>query len=91
MFISATPELPLPMDQGMRMGDGVDLRQVTVLSKGDWERIQTQLHRKQIEEDRIRRKHEEIEERKKKSKEMVDNWGNTIIVSHIRLRIIFAA
>ncbi|XP_052096126.1 cilia- and flagella- associated protein 210-like [Mytilus californianus] len=73
-----TPEMPIEQP-GMRMGEGVDLRQVTVLSKGDWERIQTQLHRKQIEEDRIRRKQAEIDEKKKKSKEMVDTWGNTII------------
>lgn len=73
-----TPEMSIEQP-GMRMGEGVDLRQVTVLSKGDWERIQTQLHRKQIEEDRIRRKQAEIDEKKKKSKEMVDTWGNTII------------
>lgn len=75
--------MPLNLEQpGMRVGDGVDLRQVTVLSKADWDRIQTQLHRKQIEEERIRRKQAEIDEKKKKSKEMVDTWGNTIIVSY---------
>lgn len=76
----ATPEIPAEQP-GIRMGEGVDLRQVTVLSKGDWERIQSQLHRKQIDEDRERRKQAEIDEKKKKSKEMVDTWGNTIIVS----------
>ncbi|VDI02158.1 Hypothetical predicted protein [Mytilus galloprovincialis] len=74
----ATPEMPTEQP-GIRMGEGVDLRQVTVLSKGDWERIQSQLHRKQIDEDRVRRKQAEIDEKKKKSKEMVDTWGNTII------------
>lgn len=59
----------------------VDIRQVTVLSKGDWDRIQKQLHRKQIEEDIIRKKQAEIEDRKQKSDEMVKDWGNTIIVS----------
>lgn len=74
--------MPLHLEQpGMRVGEGVDLRQVTVLSKADWERIQNQLHRKQIEEERIRRKQAEIDEKKMKSKEMVDTWGNTIIVS----------
>ena len=75
-LLLATPEMQLNMDQAP-----VDLRQVTVLSKGDWDRIQKQLHRKQIEEEIIRKKHAEIEDRKQKSDEMVKDWGNTIIVS----------
>ena len=65
----------------MQLPDGTDLRQVTVLSKGDWERIQQQLYRKQIEEERLQKMIREREERKAKSKEVVQHWGNTIAVS----------
>ena len=76
---SGTPEVP-PQGGGQPQM-GVDVRQVTILSKGDWDRIQQQLHRKQIEEDRLRRIKEERENRKNQSKELVKNWGNTIAVS----------
>lgn len=77
-----TPELP-PQDAGpgYHLADSNDLRQVTILSKNDWERIQQQLNRKQIEEARLRKIREEREERKNKSKEVVQHWGNTIAVS----------
>ncbi|XP_060066979.1 cilia- and flagella- associated protein 210-like [Ylistrum balloti] len=74
-------ELPFSTDgltQGMHLADGTDLRQVTVLSKEDWDRIQMQLHRKQIEEERTRKIREEREEKQKKSNEMIKDWGNTI-------------
>ncbi|OWF35640.1 coiled-coil domain-containing protein 173-like [Mizuhopecten yessoensis] len=67
------------LTQGMHLADGTDLRQVTVLSKNDWERIQMQLHRKQIEEERTRKIREEKEEKQKMSKEMIKDWGNTIV------------
>ncbi|KAL4222019.1 hypothetical protein ACF0H5_018064 [Mactra antiquata] len=75
----STPEVP-PQDAhpGMQITDANDLRQVTILSRGDWDRIQQQLHRKQIEEARLRKIKEEREERKNKSKDRVQNWGNTI-------------
>ena len=80
-LISATPELPSQHEGGgMHLPDGTDLRQVTVLSKGDWERIQQQLYRKQIEEERLQKMIREREERKAKSKEVVQHWGNTIAV-----------
>jgi len=69
-----TPEMP-PPHEGMPQPD---LRQVTILSKADWERIQTQLHRKQIEEERLRKIREENDDRKKRSKDIVQHWGNTI-------------
>lgn len=65
-------------DGGLQIPEGVDLRQVTILSKQDWERIQQQLHRKQIEEERLKAIREEREARKNKSKEVVQHWGNTI-------------
>lgn len=65
----------------MQLADGTDLRQVTVLGRGDWDRIQTQLNRRQIEEARIQKLKAEREQMKLKSKELVKNWGNTIVVS----------
>ena len=82
-----TPELPSHYEgsgTGMQLPDGTDLRQVTVLSKGDWERIQQQLYRKQIEEERLQKMVREREERKAKSKETVQHWGNTIAVSSMK-------
>ncbi|XP_060553680.1 cilia- and flagella- associated protein 210-like [Ruditapes philippinarum] len=73
-----TPEAPPQHEGGPQYPDSHDLRQVTILSKSDWDRIQTQLHRKQIEEERLRKIREEREERKNKSKEVVQHWGNTI-------------
>jgi len=63
---------------GMILPDGTDLRQVTVLSKTDWERIEQELNRKQIQDEMVRKIREEREEQKRKSKEIVKNWGNTI-------------
>lgn len=72
----ATPELPSQHE--MQLPDGTDLRQVTVLSKADWERIHQQLYKKQIEEEKLQKMIREREERKAKSKEVVQHWGNTI-------------
>ncbi|WAQ94164.1 CC173-like protein [Mya arenaria] len=68
----ATPEAQVPMPEQP------DLRQVTILSKTDWARIQQQLNRKQIEEERQRKLKQERDDRKNKSKEVVQHWGNTI-------------
>ncbi|XP_053373557.1 cilia- and flagella- associated protein 210-like [Mercenaria mercenaria] len=72
-----TPEVP-PQNAGPQYPDSNDLREVTILSKTDWDRIQRQLHRKEIEEERLRKIREEREELKHKSKELVKHWGNTI-------------
>lgn len=69
---------------GMILPDGTDLRQVTVLSKAEWERIHLALNRRQIEEERIRQIKMEHEEQKKKSKELVKSWGNTMQGSRAR-------
>ncbi|KAK7110491.1 cilia- and flagella- associated protein 210-like [Littorina saxatilis] len=71
-----TPELPQP--HGMLLPDGTDLRQVTVLSKSEWDRIERELNRRQIEEERIQRIRKEQEIQKEKSKELVKSWGNTL-------------
>ena len=79
MFLG-TPEAPQQHEGGPQYPESHDLRQVTILSKADWDRIQTQLHRKQIEEERMKKIREERDERKNKSKEVVQHWGNTIAV-----------
>ncbi|XP_071108770.1 cilia- and flagella- associated protein 210-like [Haliotis cracherodii] len=72
-------QMPIEIQNAtLQLQSGADLRQVTVLSKTDWERIQRELNRRQIEEDRIRRITEEREEQRNRSKEVVKNWGNTI-------------
>lgn len=90
----STPEMPFPPDmqmQGTKMGqsgiilpNGTDIRDVTILSKSEWNRIQQELHKRQIEEERMRRLREEKENRKQMSKEMVQHWGNTIAGTRTR-------
>uniref|UniRef100_A0A0B6YQ31 Trichohyalin-plectin-homology domain-containing protein n=1 Tax=Arion vulgaris TaxID=1028688 RepID=A0A0B6YQ31_9EUPU len=63
---------------GMKLSDGTDLRQVTVLSKQDWDRIERELNRRQIQNEMARQMCEEREEQKRKSKEIIKNWSNTI-------------
>jgi hypothetical protein len=65
----------------MILPDGTDLRKVTVLSKAEWDRIEQELNRRQIEEERIQRAKAQYEEQKKRSKEIVKGWGNTLFVS----------
>jgi len=59
-----------------------DIRQVTVLKKEDWERIQYQLNKRTIEQEKIRGAREAKERLHQLSKERVKNWSNTIVVSH---------
>lgn len=65
---------------GMLLPSGTDLRQVTVIGRGDWERIQCQLHKRQIEKERIQKAREEKERLHQLSKEAVCNWTNTLQV-----------
>lgn len=74
----STPELPPQHPGGMILPDGTDLRQVTVISKADWDRIEHELNRKQLEEERLRRIWQDKEEQKKRCKELVKGWGNTL-------------
>ncbi|XP_033106191.1 coiled-coil domain-containing protein 173-like [Anneissia japonica] len=60
-------------NEGQRSRDNV-----AVLSKGDWDRIQTQLSRTSQEAERIRKLKLEKEELHQRSKDMVKNWSNTI-------------
>ncbi|XP_072029416.1 cilia- and flagella- associated protein 210-like [Amphiura filiformis] len=72
-----TSSMPL-QPSGTILPDGSDLRQVTVLSKGDWNRIQAQLDRSARESERIRSEKEQKEALKQQSKDLVKNWSNTI-------------
>ncbi|ESP01910.1 hypothetical protein LOTGIDRAFT_225029 [Lottia gigantea] len=63
----------------MQLADGTDLRQVKVLTKTDWSRIHDQLNRRNIEEEKLQRIKEEKEAQRQKSKDIVKNWGNTIV------------
>ncbi|XP_070566721.1 cilia- and flagella- associated protein 210-like [Ptychodera flava] len=66
-------------DQQLSLGiTGTNLRQVTVLSKKDWARIQDQLSSKSREAQRIQAEREEKEALHARSKEAVKNWSNTI-------------
>ena len=78
LTLQGTPELP--QQGGMLLPDGTDLRQVKVLSKSEWDRIERELNRRQIEEERVRHIRKEHEEQKQKSKELVKSWGNTLAV-----------
>lgn len=56
-----------------------DIRQVTVLKKEDWDRIQYQLNKRAIEQEKIRAAREAKERLHQLSKERVKNWSNTIV------------
>ncbi len=56
------------------------------MSKNDWNRIQAQLHRRQIEEERRRSAEEDKMARHQRSLTETKNWANTIAVSSNELR-----
>ncbi len=66
---------------GMVLPNGTDLRQVMVLSKDDWQRIQYQLNKRNIEAERQKKAQEERDRMHELSKERVKNWTNTVVVS----------
>ena len=68
--------------------NGTDLRQVTVLSKADWERIQFQLNRRKLEEEKQARKRLEKDALYEKSRSKVSTWTNTIEVQ-VKSHLIF--
>ena len=71
---------------GPQMGEK-DLRQVAVLTKNDWDRIHYQLNKRAIEEERVKKMHEERERLHELSKQQVQNWSNTIKVRKLFLLI----
>ncbi|CAK8673200.1 unnamed protein product [Clavelina lepadiformis] len=70
-------------EQGVMIGpmaalDGTDLRQIKVLPRQEWDRIQQSLHSNEREMERIRQVRAEKETLHAESKEIVQNWSNTI-------------
>lgn len=66
------------MPRGMKLADGTDLRQVTVLPQREWDRIQTSLNSRTRELERLRRMKKEKEDLHAQSINVVKNWSNTI-------------
>ena len=58
-----------------------DISQVTVLQKGEWDRIQYQLRKKQILEAERRKRIAEKQRLYELSQDRAKGWGNTIQVS----------
>lgn len=63
---------------GMRLPDGTDLRQVTVLPQREWNRIQDNLDSRSKELERIREAKRQKEQLHAESLNVVKNWSNTI-------------
>ena len=84
-LLGNTPEMPPLQMTGQGLGgpNAADLRQVTVLSKGDWDRIQYQLNKRIIEQERIKKIREEKDRMHQLSKEKVKDWSNTIAVGFV--------
>ncbi len=58
-----------------------DLRQVTVLTKADWQRIQDKLNRVNKDKQSLREAAKQREALHKESEEVVKLWSSTIAVS----------
>lgn len=59
---------------------GVDLRQITILPKAEWERIQDSLTAPTREAARIHAERKERKDMHLRSQAVVKNWTNTIAV-----------
>ncbi|KAL8183437.1 UNVERIFIED_CONTAM: hypothetical protein K2H54_041180 [Gekko kuhli] len=64
--------------EGIFLPVGVDLRQITILSKAEWERIQDNLNAPAREAAQIRAKRKERKDLHLQSQALVKNWTNTI-------------
>lgn len=62
------------------MPDANTLKDTLVLSGKEWDRINQQLYRRQLEQEKIKAIREEKETRKQLSKDMVKDWPNTLEV-----------
>lgn len=63
-----------------------DLRQVTVLSKAEWQRIQRELDRHNPEKERRTEEAKEREVLHQQSVEVVKQWSNTIAVRGFHIK-----
>lgn len=68
-------------EEASRMVQPPDLRQVTVLTKADWLRIQDELNRVNRDKESIREAANQREALHLQSTEVVKLWSNTIAVS----------
>lgn len=66
---------------GCFLPNGVDLRQVIILPKAEWERMQDNLGSISREAARILAEKKEREEMHRRSKAAVKDWPNTIMVN----------
>lgn len=64
----------------LQVPDTSALKDTLVISGKDWDRINEQLYRRQLEQERIKAIREEKEARKALSKDMVKDWPNTLEV-----------
>lgn len=72
----APPTEHIPI--GLHLKDGTDLRQIKVLPRHEWNRIQHSLYSKEQEKEARRQARLEKEDLHQKSKDVVKNWSNTI-------------
>jgi len=72
-------EKPVSATQiNLQMPDANTLKDTLVMSGKEWDRINQQLYRRQLEQEKIKAIREEKEARKQLSKDMVKDWPNTL-------------
>ena len=59
------------------------IRDTTVLTKADWDRIQYQLNKRAILQEEMRKEREEKERLRELSRQKVSTWTNTIQVGFV--------
>ncbi|XP_062974681.1 cilia- and flagella- associated protein 210 [Elgaria multicarinata webbii] len=74
----STPNDEDEVMEGIFLPVGVDLRQITILPKAEWQRIQDSLTAPAREAARIRAERKERKELHLQSQALVNNWSNTI-------------
>ena len=76
-------DLP-PLKVGARGAtmDRIHLPDVAVLTKAEYDRLQYQLNKRQLEEERIRAAEAERRALHELSQEKVKHWSNTVLVSN---------
>ena len=68
-------------EEGSKMFRTPDIRQVTVLTKAEWQRIQNEVHQFDREQERLKEADNKRKALHLRSKQMVKEWPGTIIVS----------
>lgn len=65
--------------RGCQLPDGTDLRQVKILRRCEYDRLQNNLHSRKLAEEKAKLERMEKEREYKEYKELVKGWPNTII------------